>query len=143
MNTGSDARNSIIKNPAKYTLQVAEFTGRTAVAVNTMKDFEDRNPENREALKKSPLITAHDDAERLAEVLNKCKSMAGMRAYVFHTRSASIVTIGGFNSPNDPSFQKFMAERKFVQISDELVNRQFSILPLRPSTQLMEVPKLD
>lgn len=143
MNTGPDARNSITKNPSKYTLQVAEFTGRTAVEVSTVKGFDDRNPENREALKKSPLLTAHDDAERLAEVLNKCKSMSGMRAYVFHTRSASIVTIGGFNSPNDPTFQKFMAENKFRHISEELIARQFSMLPLRPSAELMPVPVLN
>jgi hypothetical protein len=143
MNTGPDARNSITKNPAKYTLKVADFTGRTAVQVTTAKEFDERNPENREALKKSPLITAHDDAERLAEVLNKCKSMSGMRAYVFHTRSASIVTVGGFNAPNDPNFQRIVAENKLRHVSEELVARQFSFLPLRPDSDLMEVPKLD
>lgn len=143
MNTGP---NVITKNPSKYTLQVAEYTGRAAVQVTTASGYSDRNPENKEALKNSPLMTAHADAERLAEVLNKCKNMGGMRAYVFHTRVKSIVTIGGFNAPDDPNFLRIMGPKgddTILKISQELIARNFAQLQLQPSTALMKVPRLD
>ena len=146
MNTGP---NVITKNPSKYTLQVAEYTGRAAIEVNKYSGdaYLERNPENRTALKQSPLMTAHADAERLADVLNKCKSMTGMRAYVFHTRTRSIVTIGGFNSPTDPNYLRMMdtktGQNTVGKISQELITRGFSMLPLQPASELMKVPTLD
>lgn len=143
MNTGP---NVITKNASKFTLQVAEYSGRAAVQMTTASGYSDRNPENREALKSSPLMTAHRDAEQLAEALNKCKTMNGMRAYVFHTRVKSIVTIGGFNAPNDPNFVQLMdpkADHYILKISQELIARNFAQLQLQPSTELMKVPRLD
>jgi hypothetical protein len=136
MNVGP---NSLFKNRSEYTLMVAEFSGRTSVAMTTQKGFSTNLPDDEESLKKSPLIRAHDEAEKLAEVLNKCHSLKGTRAYVFHGRVSSYVTLGGFNSKTDPNFRALAANLN--EVSNELMKRGFSQLPLRPSSEPMPVPK--
>ncbi len=131
--------NSLFKNRSEYTLMVAEFTGRTSVAMTTQKGFSSNLPDDEESLKKSPLIRAHDEAEKLAEVLNKCHSLKGTKAYVFHGRVSSFVTVGGFNSKTDPNFRVVAANLN--EVSNELMKRGFSQLPLRPSSEPMAVPK--
>lgn len=139
----NEGPHSIFKNPGKYTLQVAEYSGRTAVTVTTEKGLDDKFPENRRVTEKSPLLTAGDDAERLADALNKCRSMKGMRAYVYHTRYSSFVTIGSYSGPNDPSFKALHAGNQIAEISNELLKRGFSQIALRPSAEPMEVPRAD
>ncbi len=97
MNAGP---RSVYNCPGRYTLQIAEFTGRTVI-----------NPQDKDAsilsrawLNASPLRTAADDAERIAEALAKDKRVqpTGCQPYVYHDRTSSKVMIGSFNSPNDP-----------------------------------------
>lgn len=98
MNSGP---RSVYKCPGRYTLQVAEYTGLAMF-----------NPDQKSAsilgnewLKKSPLRTAADDAERLAEAIAKNDEIrrAGVQAYVYHDRNSSKVMIGSFNDPKDPA----------------------------------------
>lgn len=125
---------SLLKNPAPYTLQVAEFTGRVSSDVN------DPRFRNESFLKKSPLITAADDAEQLAENLQKCKSLdPSMKPYVYHDRVRSIVTIGEFNGPDDPRLEKLRKDIPFIV--GELLQRRFTQLPLAPANTLMPVPR--
>lgn len=93
--------HSIVNCPGQYSLQVAEFSGRSVY------DFNPTAPpaHNFLNLKDSPLRTAHDDAERMAEKLAKAPEIQklGVPVYVFHDRSTSKVFIGAFNSPQDPA----------------------------------------
>ena len=129
---------SIFKNPSEYTLQVAEFGGRIAVMVSSEKGKGDA-PVDESVLRGSPLASAADDAEKLADALNKCKSLGGVRAYAYHSRTSSFVTIGGFNSPQDPAQDP--VRKRIDAVSNELIKRSQSQIALRPAAVLMRVPK--
>jgi hypothetical protein len=92
---------SIFQCPGRYTLQVAEFSGRS---VFNPSQGDARLHENN-WLRSSPLVTAHDDAERLADKLMKDPAITqtGCQTYVYHDRTSSKVTIGSFDAPNDPA----------------------------------------
>ncbi len=125
---------SLFKCPGTYTLQVAEFLGRTSTDPN------DPRFRSEGLLRQSPLAAAGDQAESLAESLEKCKALPrGIRAYVFHDRHSSKVLLGGFQSENDPAYQTL--RRALVPLSNELVIKKYTQLPLAPSPTLMKVPK--
>jgi hypothetical protein len=93
---------SITHNPGHYTIQVAQFSGHSAFDVygQGMSAFKNViNPE------KSPLQTAHDDAEKLADRLAKSPEIQqlGQPVYVYHDRTSSRVFIGAFNNTDDPN----------------------------------------
>ena len=90
---------SIYNCPGHYTLQVAEFSGRSTFNIAGTQSLGDLG------LKKSPLITAADDAEKMAQSLAKSDEIQqlGQPVYVYHDRSSSRVMIGAFNAPNDPA----------------------------------------
>ena len=99
MNEGS---NSIYHCPGRYSLEIASFSGRSTF------DVKGAEMAGLNILKKSPLATAADDAERLAENLAKIPEIqsTGQPLYVYHDRQSSRVFIGAFNSPNDPNAAK-------------------------------------
>ncbi len=97
MNTGP---RSIVNCPGRFSLQVAEFSGRSSFNLNPTG-----GPTHiLTSLRDSPLQTAHDDAEKTAERLARAPEIRrlGQPVYVYHDRSASKVFIGSFNSPQDP-----------------------------------------
>ena len=95
-------QNSLIENPAKYTVQVATFTGRsvTPIAnssfVNREKEFDVRL-HSKEA-ERTNLGAISEDAAQLAAALRQ----RGIEAWVYHDRFESIVTVGGFHNAQDP-----------------------------------------
>jgi hypothetical protein len=95
MNSG---QGSVAECPARFTLQVAEFSGRST--------FNEKDPDFQGvlSLRKSPLRTAASDAEKMANVLRNDKDVAklGQPVYVFHDRTSSRVYVGAFQDPNDP-----------------------------------------
>ncbi len=95
MNSGD---GSIAHCPGAFSLQVAEFTGRS-----TFND-KDSTFQGHMNLLKSPLRTAASDAEKMANTLRKDKDVAklGQPVYVYHDRTSSRVFVGAFNSPDDP-----------------------------------------
>jgi hypothetical protein len=91
---------SIINCPGPFSLQVAEFTGRSAFSFNP------NTPANQILdLRDSPLRTAHADAEKMAEKLANAPEIrqTGQPVYVYHDRTSSKVYIGSFNSLQDPA----------------------------------------
>lgn len=99
MNSG---RRSIANCPGHFTIQVANFTGHSGYAIDRASEsavakFLDSH--------KSPLKTAHDDAELLAESLSKMPEIKqlGLPVYVYHDRTSSRVYVGAFNSTDDPN----------------------------------------
>jgi hypothetical protein len=130
----SEGPHSIYRCPGPYTLPVCEFRGRSTA--NTLNpDFQ------RESfLKKSPLARAADDAEYLASCLEKCRRLKPQfRPYVFHDRFRSVVTLGSFSGPDDPKLAELRND--LSGITEELLWRKFTQMPLGYSTQLMEVPR--
>ncbi len=93
---------SIAHCPGHFSLQVAQFSGRTSYDLNAMSGHPSTNLLN---LKESPLKTAHDDAERMADKLSRAPEIQrlGQPVFVYHDRTSSRVFIGTFNSPNDPA----------------------------------------
>jgi len=98
MNTGL---RSIANCPGNYSLQVADFSGRSSYQFNTQDLPFHLLPD----LKNSPLRKAHDDAEKMAEKLAKAPEIRrlGQPIYVYHDRTTSKVFVGSFNSPQDPA----------------------------------------
>lgn len=84
-----------------YTLQIASFTGRQATPLagskyNGKESLFDDELKNESAY---GLNRAGEDAEHLVAELRT----RGVEAYVHHDRYLSVVTVGSFDSPNDPA----------------------------------------
>ena len=96
MNSGL---RSIANCPGRYSLQIAEFSGRSTYQLTSLQPtnslFADVN--------QSPLRTAHADAEKMADKLAKDPEFQrlGIPVYVVHDRTSSRVFVGSFDSPRD------------------------------------------
>ena len=124
---------SLYRCKAPYTLPVAEFIGRSAVDPNDPA-FNDTS-----FFKKSPLQSAADDAERYAANIARCKSLPdGLEVYVYHDRTSSTVTIGGFNGTEDPNLARLMKDMPYLIY--EMLDKRYSLMPVSPKRELMDVP---
>ena len=96
MNAGPQ---SLFNCPGRYTVQVGEFSGRSTIAGRETRMVDDKG------LKSSPLMSAAEDAQKMADALAADPEVTrtGYRPYVYHDRSSSKVTVGSFDSPNDPA----------------------------------------
>jgi len=92
MNEGLE--HSLLKCPGKYTVQVAHFAGKVVVDQDEIRKIQ----RGEKQMTESRLDEAADMAHRLTEALRQ----KGYEAYEFHTRQASIVTIGSFDSVGTP-----------------------------------------
>jgi hypothetical protein len=92
---------SVFRCPGRYTLQVAEYGGRSTFNVEDKRFKSDH-------IMDSPLAEAYGNAEKLAEVLAEDPEVrkTGCLPYVFHDRTTSRVLMGAFNSPDDPAAVK-------------------------------------
>jgi hypothetical protein len=99
MNSGL---RSIANCPGHYTLQVASFAGRTSINLDSHTTMMAQKILDSHT---SPLKTAHDDAERLADKLARTPEIKqlGQPVYVYHDRTSSHVYVGSFNSTDDPT----------------------------------------
>ena len=80
---------SLLDCPGKFTVQVATFKGNVIIKQDEIQAIENGQKEM-----KSELAKAAEKADKLTHALR----MKGYEAYQFHDRSASIVTVGSFNS---------------------------------------------
>ena len=109
LNSGS---RSVYRCPGPYTLQVYEFNGRREESYNRPGGGNERS-----FLEKSPLVTAHEDAERLADFLAKnAKWTGGMVPYVYHDRTSSKVFLGSFRSPDEPAVAEVRKRLEVVPV---------------------------
>jgi hypothetical protein len=135
---------NIFHCPGPYTLQVAEFSGGSA--------FGTQGPTVRDdgALKQSPLLTAHEDAENLAAALAKSEELRrlGCQPYVYHDRMSSRVTVGSFQTPGDPRAET--VRQAILKLSIEVkkrngglfeISQKMAKVPLAPSATLLPVPR--
>ena len=94
---------SIAHCPGRYSLEIAQFSGRT-----TFDEKDENFKENIKGmmyLRSSPLRTAASDAEELAAAVRKDPEVQklGQPVYVFHGRTSSQVFLGSFQSDRDPT----------------------------------------
>jgi hypothetical protein len=92
---------SIVHCAGRYSLQVAEFTGRSAYQFGN----QDLALQNLPNVRTSPLRTAAADAEKMADQLARDKDVArlGQPVFVYHDRNGSRVFVGSFSSERDPA----------------------------------------
>lgn len=101
----SGLQNGLVSAKGKYTLQVATFSGRS---VNTIGESAYQKSIARldKQLNEETQInlnTAGEDAEQLATALRK----RGYEAYVYHGYYESFVSVGSFDSKDDPRIRTF------------------------------------
>ncbi len=112
INLNSDMEYSLVKCPAKYSLVVASFRGKSAMHVN--KAALDKTIGKLDKKLGTTLDDAGMNAWRMTEALRTAKSLGydqDYEAYVYHDRYQSVVTIGAFDNPRDPRIG--MLVRKF------------------------------
>jgi hypothetical protein len=99
---------SLLKNPKSWTLIVKEYPGIGKI---------DNRAEARSVVQRDSMLgpkpgdgitAAGFQAHKLAEFLRD--KHIGLDAYVLHTRSASYVTVGAFDSPDDPEMKKMIRQ---------------------------------
>ena len=126
---------NLLKCGKPYTLAVKQFHGVSSVQARGastpfLEALMGRSDDTLDASAKQ--------AEEVARVLRK----VNLEAYVLHTRGASVVTIGAFDSENDP---------RLVQLQQKLRNGRLNGLPdaraaemfqFFPQPMPMKVPKL-
>jgi hypothetical protein len=102
---------SLLKNPGKYSLIVATFAGNSVMQVSNSTDakalsFFEKNFGG-------SLDDCAENAIVLADRLRHAKEHGyetNYEAWVFHDRYRSFVTIGSFNSPEDPRIRTLVTQ---------------------------------
>lgn len=120
------SNHSLIKNPKKYTIQVATLQGRSTVIPSN--GGEDLQIEQRFTSRLSHqshfgLDLAGEDAEHLAAFLRS--RWNGTRdtiyeAYTFHSKFESIVTVGSFDTSDDPQIAQIIKHYEAKLVPDHL-----------------------
>jgi hypothetical protein len=110
LNSGSEY--SLLTNPKRYSVVVATFQGRYYTQLS-----KEAPEDHKFSLDNSPLNDAGERAWELCSALRHARSLGydhEFEAYVYHDRYSSIVTVGSFDSKDDPriaGIQKFFGAK--------------------------------
>jgi hypothetical protein len=128
----SDSPYSLLNCPGKYTVQVAHFTGRVVTDQSEIDKAAKSDDWD------SRLAEAGVKAEKLTEALR----MKGYEAYSFHDRSASLVTVGSFDSVGSPrSDGRIEINRQVLQIMETFKGQEAADQPGQIGAQIIaEIP---
>jgi len=151
LNAGGDC--SLYENKGKYTLIVASFFGTSATIggnANTSERFD------QVMTSKTPLAQAAQDAWELARYMRQLR----FDAYVWHDQYKSVVTVGSFDTTDDPriatAIETYKAKMKaHAETREPVLTAEFLTLPFKPTAsdpvqkrwifdpepRLMKVPK--
>lgn len=119
---------SLLKCRKRWTLAIKEYQGNAVVQPQSApsgfldKLFGQRLGEQLDA----NAMNAHQFAEALRKV--------GFEAYVMHTRTSSVVTVGSFDSPDDPKLAVAKRDLKAIQMQN---------IDTFPEPMPMAVPRFD
>jgi hypothetical protein len=137
----NEGPRSVMNCPGRYSLQIAEFAGRSTLidgrgqggVVMDQQFLGDQN------LKKSPLATAAQDAESLAEALAKDPEVrqTGYYPYTYHDLTSSKVLIGSFNAPDDPAAAKLRDQ--LLRMAVPLANKKVTPTMIVPANALTDL----
>lgn len=105
---------SLLQSRGKYTLLVKEYTGMRTMQPEEQKSWTDNLLEATGFKAKScdMLDAAAAQAHELAKFLRD--KQLGFKAFVLHTRNASLVTVGEFSGPNDPELER--TQRRLTEL---------------------------
>jgi hypothetical protein len=112
LNSGIDY--PLVKLDKKFTLRIATFTGKSVVPLGN-SSYRGRESNFEKSLQHSGpynLARAGEDATQLTYALRQNSQATQLlgrprfEAYVYHDRFQSIVTVGGFNSDQDPDIRR-------------------------------------
>jgi hypothetical protein len=135
---------SLLKTTKSWTLGVKAFSSPVQ-----MVSADDKKPTQSKPV--DVLFAGAADAEKMAGVLRAMKdahgNSLGLDAYVLHTRTSSLVTIGQFDGPNDPeliALQRKLGAFKVKVSEDELGTRPVMNAPgLFEKMMPMPIPRAE
>ena len=164
LNSGIDYPLVNLKH--KYSLKIATFTGKSAIPLGSSR-FSGKESNFDKVIQEQSsygLARAGEDATQLTYALRQNNGVARtlgrdrFEAYVYHDRFQSYVSVGGFDSPNDPEIRQlaeiFMGkyeleegEYKLKCKSLFLPNQDPNSLPIQtwafdPVPEIIEVPRI-
>ena len=116
----NSGHRSIANCPGHYSLQLAQFTGRSEYQIGAQA-----TPFHLfSSLHDSPLRTAAADAEKMAEKLAKDPEVRrlGQPIYVYHDRTSSQVFLGSFDSERDPA--AIAAREQLLKLAVPLMDKK-------------------
>lgn len=99
--------HTLLQNKGKYTVVVASFYGQSSVKPEKAREFE-RMLSQKNGRKVSLDNAARDSWELMQMLRSKNVHGGPYDAYVYHDRFSSIVTIGAFNSKDDPQIDRLI-----------------------------------
>ena len=131
LNAGGDC--SLYENKGKYTLIVASFFGSSATIGGNGAAS---SRFNEVTATKEPLVQAAQDAWELARYMRQLK----FEAYVWHDQYKSVVTVGSFETTDDPRIATAMATyqakmKAHAQTKEPVLTAEFITLPLKPTAK--------
>ncbi|MGQ0635018.1 MAG: hypothetical protein ACT4QC_10435 [Planctomycetaceae bacterium] len=134
---------SLMQNKGKYTLVVATFSGNSHINPREFGDFASKQ-------QKGENISLENAAERSELLCRTMRAQKKIDAYVWHERFRSIVTVGAFQSPNDPEIARLteMFRAKYKPVDDKgtrtaLIAESFQIPGKRPGDRPIEAWAMD
>jgi len=159
LNAGME--HSLLNNPGKYTLVVKSISGKsiTKLADSSFADVISRFDSGF----KNSLDDAAESAWELTQAMRNAKELGystNYEAYVFHDRFRSLVTVGSFDSPQDPRItqlarffegkikqhpqtgKQFLAGELFTIPRKPQLNKPHKSWVFDPQPQIMKVPRL-
>jgi hypothetical protein len=130
LNSKSD--HSLMQNKGKYTLVVATFSGNAHINPREFESFTSKQHKGANI----SLENAAEESELLCRVM---RAQQNLDAYVWHERFRSIVTVGAFQSADDPEIVRLtkMFRAKYKPVDDKgthtgLIAESFQIPGKRP-----------
>lgn len=138
--------NSIAENKGKFTLVVATFEGKSTIKPARYTELD-------AVIKSGSLDHAGKQAEVLARTMRAQKNIP---AFVYHDKFRSVVTVGSFNSPEDPEIAKAIdmfkakVKRNDATRQEVLVAESFKVegrggemvWVMDPNPKLIAVPRI-
>jgi hypothetical protein len=132
---------SLLKNPKPYTLLVKEYCGNSQLFNQREDTSSFWEKLTRMGRKGDALSAAGKQAHELARFLRDPR--LGYEAYVLHTRTSSVVTVGAFDGPDDKELkrvQQQLAALKF-KAGAAAATPGADPIGLMPSPVTIEVPR--
>ncbi len=136
LNSGS-GDISLLRNPGKFSLKVATFSGGTVVQVAGKEDDSHLKLFNEKF--GQGVGEAGVSAWQLATALRQARKLGygqDYDAWVYHDKYKSYVTIGSFNDPNDPRLEALAREFEAKYKPDPQVAGRDTLTP-----ELFSIPK--
>jgi hypothetical protein len=114
---------NLLKVTKAWTLAVKSFTAPIELVSKNGGDSVMRKPSILGSKGSDALKAGAEQAEALAKTLRELKGLQGqslgLEAFVLHTRTSSIVTVGQFDSPDDPELVRIQHQLGKIKLTED------------------------